>query len=82
MIVARHLRIRRARFPRIAPLAAGLLAITADAAANVQLSSITAAQGNNGNLQVIGIGAEDGLAYLASWQSSSDGAWHAGFRLP
>ncbi|WP_433931551.1 hypothetical protein AB3662_44890 [Sorangium cellulosum] len=50
--------------------------------AGVRLSSLALAQGNNGNLQVVGIGAADGLPYLASWQDSTDGSWHAGFALP
>ncbi|MDC0746432.1 hypothetical protein [Polyangium mundeleinium] len=65
-----------------ASVAAGFLVTARDVAANAQLSSIYAAQGNGGNLQVIGIGKADALPYLADWQYSGDGSWHPGFALP
>ncbi|TKD03220.1 hypothetical protein [Polyangium fumosum] len=65
-----------------AAVAAGFLVTARDVAANAKLLSIYAAQGNGGNLQVIGIGRADALPNLADWQYSGDGSWHAGFALP
>lgn len=50
----------------------------------VKMSAIATAVGSSGgasSLQVIGLGAADGLPYVAAWQDSS-GNWHAGSMLP
>jgi len=43
--------------------------------------SQVATGGGNGNLQAIGLGANDALPYLI-WQSNADGAWHWHGTLP
>jgi len=47
----------------------------------VSFSAIAIHQGNNGNLQVIGIGANDGFPYLI-YQVSSSGNWYWAGALP
>lgn len=48
---------------------------------NVRFNSVTTGIGNNGNLQVIGIGASDGFPYLI-YQVKSSGSWYWFGRLP
>ncbi len=47
----------------------------------ITFTQAAAANGNGGNLQVVGIGATDGLPYLI-WQDASNGNWMGCYQLP
>ncbi len=47
----------------------------------VRLSSLACSNGNCGFLQVLGVGAADGFAYLVAWQDNN-GIWYRGGILP
>ncbi len=47
----------------------------------IPFKAVKAEQGNNTNLQVVGLGANDGLPYLI-YQTNSDGKWHWYGALP
>jgi Papain family cysteine protease len=46
-----------------------------------KFSSVATAVGSGGTVQVLGVGKDDDLAYLAAWQDTGNG-WHGGFILP
>jgi len=48
---------------------------------NIGFSALAAASGNQGNLQVVGIGKTDGLPYLF-WQDAASGSWSGCYQLP
>jgi hypothetical protein len=52
-----------------------------NASSPVTFSQIATGVGNGGNLQVFGLGANDGLPYLI-WQNNANGAWNWYGQLP
>jgi hypothetical protein len=49
---------------------------------SIPFSALSIGMGDDDNLQVLGIGRDDGLVYLACWQDRSTGTWHQGRSTP